>query len=225
MGWEEFKTGAIRYFAVLGIIVAIILLVAAYSLRGKVASKFYEYRAGRQVVGIWEGERESRTLEHIPQIRARWEFDESTFSLTTDYFYAESNEWRRVHEMRGDYRYIKRGGLQPSQLALSNVTVRRSGKETSVRRSDRPAADPAPRSDRRSRRCVGIAAHRLPDPDRAVLQGQRRADDRHQPDRRRQLRQGRVISAASKPAVPARRARMIGSQRARPAATRARRRR
>ena len=132
MGWQEFKTGAIRYFTVLGIIVAIILLVAAYSLRGKVASKFYEYRAGRQVVGIWEGERESRTLEHIPKIRSRWEFDESTFSLTTDYFYAETNEWRRVHEMRGDYRYIKRGGLQPSQLALSNVTVRRSGKETSV---------------------------------------------------------------------------------------------
>ena len=132
MGWEEFKTGAVRYFTVLGVIVAIILLVAAYSLRGKVASKFYEYRAGRQVVGIWEGERDSRTLEHIPKIRARWEFDEDTFILTTDYFFAEANEWWRVHEMRGDYEFIKRGGLNPSQLAISNVTVRRSDKETSV---------------------------------------------------------------------------------------------
>ena len=132
MGWEEFKTGAVRYFTVLGVIVAIILLVAAYSLRGKVASKFYEYRAGRQVVGIWEGERDSRTLEHIPKIRARWEFDEDTFILTTDYFFAEANEWRRVHEMRGDYEFIKRGGLNPSQLAISNVTVRRSDRETSV---------------------------------------------------------------------------------------------
>ena len=132
MGWEEFKTGAVRYFTVLGVIVAIILLVAAYSLRGKVASKFYEYRAGRQVVGIWEGERDSRTLEHIPKIRAQWEFDEDTFILTTDYFFAEANEWRRVHEMRGDYEFIKRGGLNPSQLAISNVTVRRSDKETSV---------------------------------------------------------------------------------------------
>ncbi len=132
MGWKEFKTGAVRYFTVLGVIVAIILLVAAYSLRGKVVSKFYEYRAGRQVVGIWEGERQSRTLEHIPKIRARWEFDEDTFILTTDYFFAEANEWRRVHEMRGDYEFIKRGGLNPSQLAISNVTVRRSDKETSV---------------------------------------------------------------------------------------------
>ncbi len=132
MGWEEFKTGAIRYFTVLGVIVAIILLVAAYSLRGKIISKVYEHRAGRQVVGVWEGERDSRTLEHIPRIRARWEFDADTFSLTTDYFFAEANDWRRVHEMRGDYEYVKRGGLNPSQVALSNVTVRRSGKETSV---------------------------------------------------------------------------------------------
>ena len=132
MGWEEFKTGAIRYFTVLGIIVAIILLVAAYSLRGKIISKVYEHRAGRQVVGVWEGERDSRTLEQIPRMRARWVFDESTFSLTTDYFFAESNEWRRVHEMRGDYEFVKRGGLNPSQVAISNVTVRRSDKETSV---------------------------------------------------------------------------------------------
>ncbi len=132
MGWQEFRAGAIRYFAVLGIIVAIILLVAAYSLRGKVASKLYEYRAGRQVVGVWESARESRTLTHVPRIRARWVFDERAFSLTTDYFYAESNRWRRVHEMRGDYEFIKRGGLTPSQVAFSNVTVRRSGKETSV---------------------------------------------------------------------------------------------
>lgn len=132
MGWEEFKTGAIRYFTVLGVIVAIILLVAAYSLRGKIISKVYEHRAGRQVVGVWEGERDSRTLEHIPRIRARWDFDEDTFSLATDYFFAEANEWRRVHEMRGDYEYVKRGGLNPSQVAISNVTVRRSGKETSV---------------------------------------------------------------------------------------------
>ena len=84
MSWQEFRAGAIRYFTVLGVITAIIVIVALFSLRTKVASKFYEHRAGRSVVGVWEGERESGTLKEIQLIRARWLFTDSRFTLNTD---------------------------------------------------------------------------------------------------------------------------------------------
>ena len=132
MSWQEFRAGAIRYFTVLGVITAIIVIVALFSLRTKVASKLDEHRAGRSVVGVWEGERESGTLKDIPLIRARWVFTESSFTLNTDYYYEDSGAWQRVHEMQGDYEYIRKGGLRPSKVSLSSVTVRRASSSKST---------------------------------------------------------------------------------------------
>ncbi len=130
---QDFKTGARKYFRNLAIIVAIILIVAGFSLRGRIGSKLNEYRVGRQVVGVWEQEREARNLEEIPRFRSRWDFDEDTFTLTTHYFFAESTAWELVHEAQGSYEFVRRPWLTPSYLRLSDVRVRRSQSPESVK--------------------------------------------------------------------------------------------
>ena len=130
---QDFKTGARKYFRNLAIIAAIILIVAVFSLRGRIGSKLNELRVGRQVVGVWENEREARNLEAIPRFRSRWEFDEDTFTLTTQYYFAESDTWALVHEAQGEYEFIKRPGLTPSYLDLHDVRVRRSQSPDSVK--------------------------------------------------------------------------------------------
>ena len=130
---QEFKTEARKYFRNLVIIVAIILIVAVFSLRGRIGSKLNEFRVGRQVVGVWDHERAARNLEAIPRFRSRWEFDEETFTLTTHYYFTESDTWALVHEAQGSYDFIKRPWLTPSYLRLHDVRVRRSQSPDSVK--------------------------------------------------------------------------------------------
>ena len=130
---QEFKTEARKYFRNLAIIVAIVLVVATFSLRDKIGSKLNEYRVGRQAVGVWEHEREARNLESIPRFRSRWEFREDSFTLTTHYYFVEAETWALVHQAQGKYEFIKRPGLEPSYLRLHDVRVRRSLSPGSVK--------------------------------------------------------------------------------------------
>ena len=130
---QEFRTGARRYFRNLAIVVVIVLVVTTFSLRGRIESKLNEYRVGRQTVGVWENEREARNLEAIPRFRSRWEFSEDSFTLTTHYYFAESETWALVHQAQGNYEFVKRPGLTPSYLRIHDVRVRRSLSPDSVK--------------------------------------------------------------------------------------------